>query len=204
MSNHLLLQQSAQIFNSLEKWNALFEIHDLSGQIIRLWMAKGAEALRADFAARPSEHWNCEVWEAKHETIWFLRDLGRDSISLVYAWETWEFHLLFKAPAPFDETMAKQILGQDAFQSLVANFDPEEVPSKDGKYRPLASDSTFNPFGDSSEKLPRQRELAWYAAHESDRFVEEMSNRVRKITDDSTLTALIRDLNSRARTLPAV
>ncbi len=202
MSNQQLLKQSAQIFDSLEKWNALFEIHSLSDQINELWMEKGAEALRSDFGARPSAGWKCKDWEAKRETIWFLSDLGCDSISLVYAWPTWEFHLIFKAPAPFDETEAKRLLKRDQFQPLVAMFDPDEVPSKGGKYRPLASDSKFNPLGGSSEKFSRQRELAWYAAHETDRFVKEMSNHVRQITDDSTLTALVRELNHRAKLPP--
>lgn len=94
------------------------------------------------------------------------------------------------------------MLKADKFQPLAAKFNLDEVPAKTGNYRPLCSDSTFNPFSGVSEGKARQRELAWYAAHETDRFVKEMSQHVRRITDDSTLTALVRNLNHRAKSLP--
>lgn len=202
MSNRQLLQQSVSIFDTLEKWNALFEIHSLAGQIIETWMEEGACALRSDFAGRPSADWTCEEYEAKRETVWYLSELGRDSISLVFAWPLWEFHLIFKAPAPFDETEAKRLLGTDEFQPLLANFNPDEVLNKAGGYRSLASDSTFNPLSNVSEEPTRLRELAWYAGHKTDRFVDEMSKHVRRITDNRTLTALVMELNVQAKAAP--
>ena len=199
MINRDLLQQSVRIFDSQEKWNALFEIYSQSNDIIQAWMETGAEALRSDFAARPSVGWTCVEWEAKRETKWFISDLGRDSICLAFAWPYWEIHLFYKLPAEFDETEAKRLVSLDEFRPLRALFAPEKTPDRGGKYRLLASDSTFNPFSGLSEEPLRQRELAWYAAHETDRFVKEVSNRMRQITDDAALTKLVRDLNRRAK-----
>ena len=195
-----LLAQSVQIFGTLEKWNALFEIHGAAEAIMENWFEVGATALRHDFAKRPSTGWTCLEWENKRETKWVLSTFGSNSIHLGFGWPTWEYHLIFTAPAPYDEAKAKLLLKEPEFQPLVSCFDPEGTSSKSGGYHTLASDLTFNPFSGTGERDLRKRELAWYAAHDTRRFVDEMSSRVRLITDDPTLTALVGELNRRSST----
>jgi hypothetical protein len=201
MSNRQLLEEARRIFNSLEKWNALFEIHGQTDAIITNWLTEGAVALRKDFAETPSNGWSCKRWEADNETKWFLTDLGPESIGLVYAWPEWEFHLIYKNPAAFDDAKARSLLKESKIERLVDKFNPDEEPAKAGGYRSLACDTKFNPFGGSTDRTARRRELAWYAAHETNRFVEEMSARVRRITDSDDLTKLIRELNQRAKSV---
>ena len=41
-----LIKQSVEIFNTQDKWDALFEIHNQSTSIIGHWLTIGARALR--------------------------------------------------------------------------------------------------------------------------------------------------------------
>ncbi|HNY42214.1 MAG TPA: hypothetical protein PKJ41_17550 [Bryobacteraceae bacterium] len=195
-----LLEQSVRIFDSLEKWNALFEIHGAAGDIMANWFEIGATALRRDFDQRPSTGWTCLEWENKQETKWVLTAWGDQSIHLGFGWPDWEYHLIFTAPAPFDEARARTLLHEPEFQPLAACFDQEEIASKGGKYRSLACDLRFNPFSGNRERDARKRELAWLAAHEPVRFVENMSSHVRQITDNPILSALVGELNRRTKT----
>jgi hypothetical protein len=197
-----LVRQSVKIFDKLEKWNALFEIHSQSDAIMNAWLDIGAEALRKDFKARPSPSWTCAQWEGRYETKWYLSELGCDSIFLGYGWPSFEFHLIFQDPANFAEAASKRVLQEPAFEPLVDAFDREEASAKRGNYHSLACDATFNPFGSDTDALERRRELTWYAAHETDYFVIEMSRHVRRITDDPAMTALVRELNRRAKSVP--
>ncbi len=70
--NKELLKQSMQIFDTQDKWEALFEIHNQSKDIIEHWLTIGAIALRKSFADDPV--WGCERWGVERDTRWYLKE----------------------------------------------------------------------------------------------------------------------------------
>ena len=197
--NTKLLEESVGIFNSPEKWNALFELYEQTGQIMDYWLAKGAKALIADFIANPSQGWVCQRWDQDHEVRWYLDQFGRESIGIGFGWPTWEFHLFVKGGNKVKQNLAAELLKNPEFQPLLKVFGPQDnLPRRTGDGS-LACNVTLNPIGSMTAAEPRRRELAWLAAHQTDEFVRGMSSEVRQITDNSTFTALVRDLNLRTQ-----
>ena len=196
--NPKLLNQSVEVFNTLEKWNALFEVHDHSEEIMEHWLAIGAKALREEFDANPSQGWECQKWDAEHEVRWNLADFGREAIGIGFGWGKWEFHLHFKGNKPNCKVCAERLLKTTEFRRLLAVFGTQEIirgRSRDGS---LAYDVTFNPFSNAADAEPRIREVAWHAAHQTADFVEKMSAKIRQFTENKKLTSLLIDLNQRS------
>ena len=196
--NTKLQGQSVEIFNSLEKWNALFELHEQTSEIMNYWLAIGAKALIAEFKDNPSSGWVCQRWDQGHEVRWHLKEFGRESIGIGFGWTTWEFHLHLQGGSKDILNRAGVLLKTPEFQPLLAVFESQDnAPRRSGEGS-LACDVTFNPYSGVSAAEQRRRELAWQAAHETANFAGKMSSVIRQITENSTLTALLRDLNLRA------
>ncbi len=198
--NPKLKEQSIAIFESLEKWNALFELYEQTNQIMDYWLSIGAKALIAEFKSNPPSGWNCQQWDQPHEVRWHLTEFGLESIGVGFGWNTWEFHLHLRGANKDVQNRAGSLLREPEFQPLLAVFGSQDNTPPRFRAGSIACDVTFNPYN-SGQTSPehRRRELAWQAAHQTEDFVGRMSSIVRRITENSTLTALLRDLNLRAK-----
>jgi hypothetical protein len=197
--NTKLLAESVGIFNSPEKWNALFELHEQTGQIMDHWLSIGAKALIDDFKNNPSPGWVCRKWDQDHEVRWHLETFEEKPIGIGFGWSTWEYHLFIWRGCVEKQNRAAELLKKTEFQALLKVFGPQDnVPRRTGNGS-LACDVTLNPIGSMTAPEPRRRELAWLAAHQTEEFVRRMSSVIRQITDNSTFTALLEELNRRAQ-----
>ena len=195
-----IISESNDIFNTLDKWTAVYEINQQIPAIIDRWLTIGAEALREDFESNPSQGWQCYHWGSKRDSRWYLADMGLHSVSFGFGWPEFEFHLFLENGNSFDWQKAIDVLAEPEFEPLLLLFGGyhSNTPyrSKDGS---LCSDRSFNPFSDTSDQILRQRIIAWHAAHDKDHFIKTMSKQVRQITDDTTITGLICQLNHRSK-----
>ena len=187
--NKELLKQSISIFDTRDKWDALFEIHDQREAIIDHWLTIGARALRDSFAHDPV--WMCDKWDVERDTRWYLKDCGKDSVGIGFGWIEVELHLHLKDSPPDRYACAAELLAAPVFKPLLELFElktpPTHVSAGSLAYNP-------NPFGEDSDPQARQRELAWLAAHKTKCFVEKMGGGIRRLTDDSGHTGLFREL----------
>lgn len=196
--NIKLLEQSVEIFGSLEKWEALFELYEQTGQIMNYWLATGAKALIEEFKNNPSLGWECRKWDQDYEVRWHLEKFGRDSIGIGFGWPTWEFHLHILRRSKDEQNCAAEILKKPEFQPLLAVFGSQDnVPRRTGEGS-LACDVTFNPYSGVAAANERRRALAWQAAHQTEDFVRMMAAKIREVTDNPVLMELVQRINCQA------
>ena len=195
MKNNEFLDQSIAIFNTIDKWNALFEIHAQSDDIMGHWLKIGAQALRQHFAAHPSTGWECACWELERDSRWHLTEFGPGSVGIGFGWVPVEFHLHLGSADEFDREVVTSLLASERFRPLVALFGSQTVPPWRVSEGSLASDRTINPYGGASDDATRYRSVSWHAAHETADYVEQMASIIRQITDNEAITDLLRDLN---------
>lgn len=195
-----IISESKAVFSSLEKWTALYEINQQVPAIIHRWFTDGVEALRKDFEANPSQEWKCSEWGSKQDLRWYLADLGWHSVGFGFGWPEFEFHLHVELGGSCDWQKAISVLRKPEFEPLLTIFDAHysNTPHR-GKEGSLCSDGHFNPFSDTQDAKLRQHIIAWHAIHDQANFVEKMSAKVRQITDNPSMTGLIRKLNLQSR-----
>lgn len=194
--NKELLKQSVPIFNTQDKWEALFEIHNHSNDIINHWLTIGALALRESFA--DNAIWGCEKWGVERDTRWYLNECGSQSVGIGFGWIEVELHLHLSNSPTYDYNRAAELLLAPAFKPLLELFELNTPPRyvSDGG---LAYNATLNPFSGAADTQVRQRELAWLAAHKTGDYVRKMGGIIRRLTDDPSHTGLFRELNRQIR-----
>ncbi len=188
--NQELLKQSVAIFDTQDKWDALFEIHNLSKDIINHWLTMGARALRRSFAE--DSLWGCEAWGMERDTRWYLKEFGKESVGIGFGWPEVELHLHLKDSTGFRHDRAAELL--PVFKPLLELFELK-TPPKNVSDGGLAYNSTLNPFSGAEDTQVRQRELAWQAAHRTEDYVRKMGEIIRRLTDNPSHTGLFRELN---------
>jgi hypothetical protein len=199
-----IITESRIVFGSLEKWTALYEINQQLPAIIDHWLTSGAVALRKDFEAKPCQEWKCSDWGSKRDSRWYLADLGWDSVGFGFGWGEFEFHLHLETGGSHDWQKAIALIAKPEFEPLLSIFEARysNTPhrSRDGS---LCSDRCFNPFSDTQDPNLRRHIIAWHAIHDQASFIEKMSNKVRQITGDPSISGLIRKLSLQSKRAPA-
>jgi hypothetical protein len=194
--NQELLKQSILIFDTQDKWDALFEIHNHSNAIIDQWLTIGARALRKNFEGDPV--WGCEEWGAERDTRWYLKEFKNESVGIGFGWPEVEIHLHLIDNSTYRYTCAAELLATSSFKPVLELFELQTPPKyvSDGG---LAYNSSINPFSGAGDAQVRKRELAWQAAHKTEDYVRKMGAIIRRLTDNPIQTDLFRTLNHQIR-----
>jgi hypothetical protein len=190
--NQELLKQSIAIFDTQDKWDALFEIHNQSPNIINYWLTIGGRALRESFA--DDSVWGCEKWGNETDIRWYLKEFGKESVGIGFGWPEIGLHLHLIDSPTYGYGRAAELLGSPVFKPLLELFElqrPHRYASEGG----LAYNTTINPFSGAADTQVRKRELAWLAAHKTEDYVRKMGEIIRRLTDDARHTGLFREFN---------
>lgn len=151
-----LIRQSAGIFNTQDKWDALFEIHNHSREIIDHWLTIGARALRESFAN--DSGWGCEQWSpCGRDTRWFLKNDASKSLGIGFGWTEVELHLHLISPADADLTQAVTLLESQEFKPLLELFELVTSPPRYPNDGSVAYNLTINPFSGAGDTQVRLR-----------------------------------------------
>ena len=117
-----LLNQALGIFDSSEKWNAFVELANQKDTMKWHYFRKLKQPILNYFNAHPVEGWVCEPWGNKdYDLRWYLKDFGRDSISLAICW-TFKFVLHIEDTETFDTKKIDDLLRSD-YSILLSAFD---------------------------------------------------------------------------------
>lgn len=192
-----IIEQSTEIFGTLEKWQALYEMEQAVPKILTHWLTNGAKAMRTEFS-RTSNIWACSTWGVERDTRWYLSDLGQESISLGIGWETFELHLFDGRNDGTTWKTATELLGHLEFQGLKERIIHRRNRPYSHSVKILLSDLQFDPFASGFDGNFRHRYIAWMAAHETDEFVNATLERIHTLLDDEEFVRLVRELTKRS------
>lgn len=192
-----IIEQSKEIFGTIEKWQAFHEMQLAIPTIVNHWLEIGAAAMREEFS-RTAGKWACANWGSDRDTRWYLEDLKQESISLGIGWETFELHLFDGRGGESTWKTALDLLSHQDFTGLKERIDHRGARAYAHTYRTLLSDLQFDPFSSGHGEVFRPRFIAWMAAHKTDEFVEVTLARIRTLLDDEEFIRLVRDLTQRS------
>ena len=198
-----LIEESENVFKSLERWTAFYEIERQVGPIIDHWLTKGARALRQNFADHPSPSWNCSDWGSPRDTRWYLDgEQGKHSISIGIGWPNFELHLFHGGCDQECREQALKVLESKTFEPLRALTGSPEFNAERKREGCILSVRDFNPFDEVADTTLRSRVIAWNAVNQTTEFVTKVSTKIRQITENPEIVRLIRKLSQQCGKQP--
>lgn len=195
-----IINQSHEVFKTLEQWKAFYEIQKNIYCITQHWLCEGAKALRL----HSKKNFNksvCEEWYVQRDTCWHIAELDMQSISVGIGWD-FELHLFAR-----DEN-------QDVVRLAQAKIKAPESPYKvllhiiggDYEYErervrlgSILSNRHFTPFDEVNDSDLRLKIIAWHAINDTSVFIEKTMNKVNRIIGNEEVTDLIIKLNEECR-----
>ena len=192
------IEEAANVFNSIDRWTAFYEMQQKIVPITEHWLTMGAVALRQEFAVRPSPSWKCADWGGTRDTRWFFdEEGGKQMIGIGIGWFDFELHLFHGGYDQEARKGALEVLESHCFEPLRILTGSPETRSAQKKEGSILSIQNFNPFDEVADPVLRQRIIAWHAGNNTAKFVEKTSAKIRQITENPEIVRLIRELNKK-------
>jgi hypothetical protein len=182
--NKMTLDQYSIVFDSFDKWDALWKIYDESDSLIEPWLQVGASTMREIYNADPEDAWTCQEWGKLRDTRWYLKAHGENSVGFGFGWNEFELHLHLNPPDKSKYEIANNLLNSSEFEVIRARFPHSPSKRKIEEDGSVAWDPSFNPYADNSHQ---KQKIAWRAYHERQEFAEKMLITVRSIMRDITV-----------------
>lgn len=185
-----LINNTIEMFDNYEKWNAYLELIAKFGEIKNSFYATLKNALIKHFCQDDIvEGWTCRVWDALN-TRWFITQHGHDSLCLFLS--SVNFHLWCN-PSVYDGNKINELLIQPKYKPLIAGFTRIDRQlfyadwkiTEDGNfYFNSPFDGNFNP-----------ETLAWFAGKKTNELVNQIAEKVDRYRKSEILTNLLVEIN---------
>lgn len=195
-----LLNHALALFDTPEKWNAFVEMAKQKDLMIYRYFQKLKYPLLKYFNENPVKGWICDSWgDPNFDFKWYIKDFGKNSLALTIGWR-FEFHLHIEDISNFDTNKINELLKSD-YTLLLSAFDridrQYDTKSKVVETRNYAFNSPYDSNFDNSQL----DKLAWFAGNETERFAEQIINKVEKFRKNEILTKMLYEINERSRIL---
>ncbi len=191
-----LISQTAEVFNSIEKWNTFNELVNIRNDIEYNYFKKAKEPILNYYYNKPSEKWFCEPWGDKNIDLkWYLKDFGINSLSIAIGWR-FELHLRLDDLETFDTEKISELLKTSKYGKILTAFDridrQFEPNMKAMEYR------NYN-FGSVNDGNLFPTELSWYIANRTDDFLSQLTTKIDRFISNEEITDLIYEINNLAK-----
>ena len=183
-----LLQQTASLFEkpkSPEKWNTYLELTTQKEQIKTLWFNKLKSELIKYFSTNIEDGWK---WD-ENKMNWYLAEFGPQSLAM---WlEDYTKFSLWVNNDNFKNDEITELLQTEKYSALLSAF--SRIDKRfEGSYQ-VIENGNFT-FGSEHDGEYGHDHLAWYAGNETNNLATQIIEKVNKIRQDKSLTALLADL----------
>ncbi len=183
-----ILQKTASLFEnpkSPEKWNAYLELISQKEQIKTLWLNKLKSELVKYFSTNIEEGWR---WD-ENKMNWYLAEFGSQSLAI---WlEGFTKFSLWANNEKFNNDEITELLQTERYSVLLSAF--SRIDKRfEGGYQVIEY-GNFS-FGSEYDGEFGIDHLAWYAGNDTITLATQIIDKVNKIRQDKSLTALLSDL----------
>lgn len=155
-------------------------------------------AVFRSFAPRtsnPVDGWVCEPWgDINCDLRWYLKDFGKGSLSLAIGW-SFQFVLHIDDIKSFDSNKIDNLLKNECTQ-IISTFDRVDRQFEHQLKVVETGNYYFNSPYDSNFDSDQ---LAWFAGNQTEKFVEQIINKVEKFRKNAVLTQMLYQVNEKSR-----
>lgn len=191
--NREFLNEVLNLFDTPEKWSSFIELHSKKDQIRDSYFTKAQTVLNKRFRQIDIE----EKWEYFcHNNIhykWYLKDFGFDSICIFFDLNRGNLYLWANGHC-VDIEKARGLLKTEHFASLFNLIERIDEIGIEGRWELMTESGNFY-FESSYDGNFTGDKLAWYAGNRSEKFVEQISEKINRLRKNPELTNLLRELN---------
>lgn len=194
MSNKLT-QKAAELFDTIEKWDAFLELAAMQKSILLHWLEEATHDLRNSYRVDPDGKWEMAPWDNGVDTKWYLKEMGPKSLLIGFGWR-YGFYLYLEGEQKFNSDLISERLLDDEFSKLRALFQKGEILTD--RLAKCHEIRNFQ-FGSPHDGNLSETDMAWYAGNQRKEFLEQALKKAEQFTHDKEMTELIRKLNAEAR-----
>lgn len=196
------VRQALNLFDTTDKWEAFVALSQQVNKLKDIMFQTAANQVTKLF----SEVETNADWDFKQpnpnsmEVHFFLKYFGETSICLTFGWEGTIWLRALQHGNDFG--LANQLLAEPEFRVIEQCFSRVDTRQSQQWREFLLSERGNFTFGNSSDEHFEPFELAWYAHHQTERFLAQIAAKVAKFQTPEATAALI-ELNERTRKLEA-
>lgn len=187
-----LINQAMLMFDTAEKWNSFLELSNCKDEIRNQWYQKMKTLVTKKFCEDDVVNgWSFYCWTS-WDFKWYLTEFGKESFCI---WMFGNRIGLWVNSNAFNSQKITDLLNSDTYSIIMSTLRPDEVFSGDWKlveYGNFDFESPFNGHFDNDK-------LGWFAGNESERFADQLLEKINKIRKNEIITGLIADLNRIAK-----
>ena len=192
--NKEIVHAAAQLFPTYDHWKCIRELPNYFEEIMALWYVEATVKIREHFENSLPSEWDCAPWgNPSRDTCWFLKEYGSQSLAIRYGW-CYCLVLKLEDTQKFNVNTIARLLGESEYAPLIRDFGKNDIRHD------VAPTSGRNfGFGTLYDGSFSREDLAWYAAHQTDLFVEQAIAKIEKFTKSPQVTELLHKINQIAQ-----
>jgi len=193
-----LINQALTLFDTPEKWNAFVEMANHKEAMKLQYLQKAKNPLLKYFNENFVDGWVCEPWgNTAYDIRWYLKDFGKNSIALALGW-TFHFILHVEDINSFDTNKINELLKSE-YSLILSSFDRIDRQFENQLKVVEVRNYYFNSPFDSNFDDAHVDQFAWFVGNETDKFVQQIINKVDRFRKSPKLTQMIYELNQKSR-----
>jgi hypothetical protein len=190
-----IVNQVESLFSDREQWTSFLELVSEKGNIQSTWWQTlqplMTKCFKGDNLVNGWGFVSWGIWDYK----WYLADFGEKSLCLwAREWYGNYSLTLWADRSQYDTVEISNLLDDPAYSPIISVFESPNCnfgPESDVKILDQG-DYIF----DGLKLAPRMDHLSWYAHYKPEKFVSQMLERIDRFRKDSTITDLLKKINS--------
>lgn len=195
MQNELITEAS-KLFPTIDHWHSFLELAAQKDAIKDYWFTDATTRIRRHFMMTLNSDWGFEPFGSPNrDTRWFIKDYGPQSLALSYS-NFYRFDLRIWDQQNFKPLPVTNALKTSKFGSILRAFGRIDRQGEWGSELIEMWNFSFDSY--NSGQLS-DYDLAWFAAHEIDIFVDQAIKKIEQFTNSSEVTEALRQLNQTAK-----
>lgn len=195
MQNELITEAS-KLFPTFDHWQSFLELSAQTNAIKESWFTEATTQIRRHFMKTLNPEWGFEPFSSTHrDTRWFIKEYGPESLAFSFAW-CYRLDLKIWNPQKFKNQPVTDALKTSEYSAIPLAFGRIDQQGAWGSELIEIGNYSFETSG--SRQLS-ELDLAWFAAHETDSFVDQAIEKIERFTNSSDVTDALRRLNQLAQ-----
>lgn len=186
--NEELLLKAMNLFDTPDKWNAFCELVNKQGQIQDRWWKKLQTEVYQREMRSPNPDWEIHIWN-NWDIKWYIRGESHNSLCIHFWGEAFRVFYNFGGLDVIKVNEALKNFKFDPIKNCFSRLDGSNHDTIGWESRNFSFGTVFD------GKFPDVRTLSWYAGNETEKFADQLIEKVRKFQTPEIVN-LFKEINN--------